>query len=75
MGLAPSGLADFFTALAVEPGEPVAPAPPAEVGIDRRPLGAGFGPEPPVRAGFEEIQDGVEDGTQIGAGTAAFFSC
>jgi hypothetical protein len=57
----------------IEPGPQAVAAPLAEVVIDGLPRREVFWQEPPLGTGLDQIEDGVEDFAQGGAGTSAFF--
>ncbi len=68
-----SGLPHFGAESVVEPGQQAVAGPLAEMMIDGRPWREVFGQEPPLGAGLDQIEEGVEDFAAGGARAAAFF--
>ena len=68
-----AGLPHLGAEPVVEPGEQAVAGPLAGMMIDGLPGREVFGQEPPLRAGLDQIEDGIDDLAQGGAWPAAFF--
>ena len=73
MGGLAHGLPHLGAEPVIEPGQQAVAGPLAEMMIDRLPGRKVFWQEPPLGAGFDQIEDGIENFAQGGARATAFF--